>query len=396
MIELHFRPDDLQTAFRYKSDKEIHRTKMVFGMMRFPVLVRVLSSVAIFILKFGLPFRSTIRNTVFKVFCSGENIREALKLVRKLETFQVLGVLDYVAEGAKMDKAFDYNARMAMNNINKLKNLQNGHSISLKLSGLEDVEFIKRIGLLPGNFPGKEEERYARFINRVDEICSLAASCNILVYIDAEEYSTLEVFDEVAELMMSRYNRDKVIVYNTLQMYLKDRTQYLERLIKRAERENFRLGIKLVRGAYMEKERSQAVSAGLEVPVFDTKEETDQAFDKAVEHCLNRPELIDTCIATHNEKSVLLALNMIEAKKLDRKHVRFSQLYGMSDHLTFNLAFAGYSASKYLPYGTVEKAIPYLIRRAEENTSIGGQVGRELSLLNMELKRRNQYVHPAA
>ena len=365
------------------------RARLVFGMMKFRWLTGVLSIMAILILKLKLPFKAIIRRTVFGVFCSGENVNEALTVIQKLEKYQVSGVLDYVAEGEKGGNAFEHNARMIVANILKLKKQKMGHSISLKPSGLEDVHFIKRIDTRPEKLEPADRLRYSEFVKRVDKICSTACTNKILVYIDAEEYATQGIFDEVAELMMSRYNKEKVTVFTTLQMYLRDRGQYLNELLIKAHDGQYRLGIKLVRGAYLDKERSLALEQGRSSPVFETKEETDQAFNNAVDICLSNHDMVDTCLATHNEGSIEFALKIIADRKLDSRCIKFSQLYGMSDNLTFNLAFIGYHASKYLPYGPVEKAIPYMIRRAKENTSIGGQVGRELSLIRKEIGRRN-------
>ncbi len=387
-MELHFRPDDLETAFRYKSDREMNLTRIIFTLIRFPFIVTMLSMLALVILRLRLPFRSVIKNTVFKVFCAGEDLTEAMQLIEKLEKYQVFSVLDYVAEGEKSKKAYDHNASMIMANIQRLKTLHKGHSISLKLSGLEDVDFIEHRIQMKEQSP-ETEARYSEFIKRVDDICLLAAVNDIVVYIDAETYATQAAFDEVAELMMTRYNREELLIYNTLQMYLKDRETYLQELIAKADGK-YRLGIKLVRGAYHEKEIKLAFAKGIPIPVFQSKSDTDESFNRIVQTCLERDDLITTCLATHNEDSIIKAIQYMNAKKLDRKSVRFSQLYGMSDHLTFNLAFAGCSSSKYIPYGPVDKAVPYLIRRATENTSVGGEAGRELTLLNNEIKRRNR------
>ncbi|MEZ4890971.1 MAG: proline dehydrogenase family protein [Crocinitomicaceae bacterium] len=207
---------------------------------------------------------------------------------------------------------------------------------------------------------------------------------------DAEEYSTQFIFDNVVELMMEKFNKKEVIVYNTLQMYLTDRVDYLNKAIAEARAKGYLLGMKLVRGAYVEKEREYAKRDGVPSPVFDTKEGTDRSYDTALEICLRENSLINTCLATHNQASVELAVQLIEEFKIENHHQKifFSQLYGMSDNLTFNLAASNYNSSKYVPYGEVEKAIPYLMRRAEENSSIEGQVGREYELLLLEKNRR--------
>lgn len=230
-------------------------------------------------------------------------------------------------------------------------------------------------------------------MKRVDDICALASKNGIGVYIDAETYATQFVYDRVAEEMMETYNAVKVNVYNTLQMYLTDRIDYLTNLIEKAEKRGYIPGIKLVRGAYTEYERAHAIAQGKPSPVWSSKEETDASFDKAVAICLDPLKPKHTCLATHNESSILKAIELSHLLTEPERYLKFSQLYGMSDNLSFNLAFAGMDVSKYLPYGEIEKAVPYMLRRAEENTSIGTQTGRELEMIDKEYKRRKSIRH---
>ncbi|MDI1354490.1 MAG: proline dehydrogenase family protein [bacterium] len=378
-----------KTAYKYKKNNELRFTYYIFKMLQYPKMVKVMMAVANNILKYHLPFKALIKSTVFKVFCSGEDISEALATVKRLDEFKVKSVLDYVSEAEKLESVFNKNGEIILENIMRLSRESKDNSISVKLTGLEDQEFFKKINKESPQEGTIELKRYHLFLNRIEAICAEAEKQHVLVYIDAEERCTQDVFDRVVETMMERHNKKEAIVFNTLQMYLTDRLEYLQNAIKAAEKNQHFAGIKLVRGAYAERERLDAKLAGIPSPVYSTKQETDDAFDKAIDICLSNPHVY-TCIATHNEKSTRLALNLIEKYKISDhyKKVKFSQLLGMSDNLTFNLAAGGFNASKYLPYGEVKKAIPYLIRRAEENSSISGQMSEEVTRLENELSRR--------
>jgi proline dehydrogenase len=384
--------NNVETAFSYKSDKELRNTLFIFKLIQKPKLVKILTKTANLILNYKLPLKFVLKNTVFKVFCAGQNRREAAETMAKLKSHGVNTVLDYVAEGDNTNESFTKNLNTILKNIDFVGNQSNDSFVGVKLSGLEDVEFIKQVELNNGKFDELTKLRMYLLIERVDQICLLANEKNVKVYFDAEERSTQDVYDYLVESMMAKYNHGKVLIYNTLQMYLKDRISYLEYAIEEAKQNNYLIGMKLVRGAYVEKEREYALKIGIESPVFMSKQETDESFNKAVVMCLKENEFIYTCLATHNQQSVELAIRLIEEFNITNHYekVFFSQLFGMSDNLTFNLAKGHYNSSKYVPYGEVEKAIPYLLRRAEENSSIEGQTSRELELLTQEKSRRKQ------
>ena len=382
---------ELKTAYAYKTTRELRFTYWIFTLLHYPTLVKILSRMAEFILQYRLPFKGLIRSTVFKVFCCGENEKEAFHTIAHLHQHKVLAVLDYVSEGEHNDTAFNSNTEKIIANIYAEVNGTHTDFISVKLTGLESPDFLADINCCFRQLNGKQLERYTRFVNRVNNICEAAAMKQIMVYIDAEESWMQDVIDHLTEEMMRTYNTRKVIVFNTLQMYRTDRLEYLKAATERAVQGHYYCGIKLVRGAYLEKETLKAAEAHQSNPVFERKEDTDAAFNAAVEWCLRHHEVITTCVATHNEESISLALRLVDELQIPQAHkkLQFSQLFGMSDHLTFNLAASGYPASKYLPYGEVEKAIPYLIRRASENTSVNGQMNRDLQLLKQELHRRS-------
>lgn len=381
---------DFKTAYKYKTDKELRYTYFIFKILQSPKLVKLLTACANGIIKYNLPFNYFIKQTVFKIFCAGENIEEAFKTIHTLQKYNVKSVLDYVSEGEKNDQAFILNTNIITANIIKLGKEAPGNYISVKLSGLEDPEFFRKLNDLSFSNSKKMNVRFEVFLNRLDLICKTAFQQKVIVYIDAEDRFMQDIFDIITEEMMKKYNKDGAIVFNTLQMYLKDRLDYLDHLIKDGKEKKYIPGIKLVRGAYVEKERDAAKIESRVSPIHDTKNQTDSAFNYAVEKCLSEFNYVDTCIASHNDQSTLLAIDCIKKYSIvdHHKKVRFSQLYGMSDHLTFNLAVNGYNTSKYLPYGEVKKAIPYLIRRSEENSSINGQLTGEVIRLKIEMIKR--------
>ena len=384
-VDLH----DLKTAYAYKSNADLKLTHFVFNTLQKPILLGLLKSCANGIVKYNLPFQSIIKKTIYKLFCAGENIEEAFKLIRYLDSYHVKSVLDYVSEGEKTEAAFSLNAKTILENVIRVGKECPGNYVSVKITGLEDPDFLGKINskTFPINNP-----RFDKLLERVDAICNAAQKHQVIVYIDAEDRYMQDIIDAITEHMMEKYNTQQVVVFNTLQMYLKDRLKYLEGLIATAKQKKYIAGIKLVRGAYVEKERETALKEKRESPVFDTKDQTDKSFNAAVELCLQNHALIATCIASHNYNSTQLALDLMQKYHItDINKVRFSQLYGMCDGITFNLAAAGYSVSKYLPYGEVKKAIPYLIRRSEENTSINGQVNDELHRLQKEINNRKHH-----
>lgn len=382
--------NNLSTAFGYKKNRELRFTYYIFKLLKHPAWVKTLSFFANGILKYNIPLKGLIKNSVFKVFCSGENITEAFATIKKLETYHVKSVLDYVAEGEKTQRVFRRNKMIIVKNIFKLGQEAPGNSVSVKFTSLEEIDYFIVLNGLALNNKLPDDERYLKFLKRIDIICAAAAKNKVTVYFDAEDRNMQDIFDLVVESMMEKYNKEEAIIYNTLQMYLTDRLIYLNKMIADSRLKNYHPGIKLVRGAYVEKERIRALQDGRTSPVFNTKLETDAAFNKALEICLSQHEWVYTCIASHNEQSNLLAVATIDKYAIHDfyKKVKFSQLYGMRDNLTFNLAAKGYNSSKYLPYGEVKKAIPYLIRRAEENSSIGEQLTSELFRLRNELTRR--------
>lgn len=361
----------------------------MFRRMAQPRLVKFASRAASIALRSKLPVKFFIRHSIYKLFCGGESVKEALRVAKKLEEAHIHTVLDYAAEAEESEAGFEKVKEQILRNIHLAREEKGIGAISVKLSGLGRAALFEKM-TQGGALGSGEKDAFQRTGLRLEEVCREAAATGVRVYLDAEESWMQEPMDALAEQMMQLFNKDRVVVFNTLQMYRTDWLNYLQKLIKRTEGEPFLLGIKLVRGAYWEKERARAASKGQPSPVFGTKEETDLHFDEALLLCLDYLPRVQLCIATHNQDSTELLVNEIRRRNIQKHQewLHFSQLYGMSDNLSYGLGRAGYSVSKYLPCGEVEKALPYLIRRAEENTAIAGQMGRELKLLQEELDRR--------
>jgi proline dehydrogenase len=382
--------NNTRLAFLSKSDQQLHRSKFLFRLMNNPSLVKLFSRLTVFSIRLGLPVSGIIKSTIFKQFCGGESIEESKEVINSLQHSHIGAILDYSIEGKETEEDFE----KTKNEVIKIIHLaQNNPAIpytSLKLTGIARFDLLEQLSSSTLYMSGNSE--YQQLKLRLDTICNTACKAGVPIYFDAEESWIQEAIDTLALEMMRKYNREKAIVLTTLQMYRHDRLAYLEELIQTAKSEKFCLGIKLVRGAYWEKENRRAKEFNYKSPVHRHKEDTDRDFDKAVDLCLQNIDFITLCAGTHNEQSSLRLVERMKEYGIhnDHPHVYFSQLYGMSDHISYNLSAAGYNVTKYLPYGPVRSVIPYLIRRAEENTSIAGQMGRELTLITEEEKRRNQ------
>jgi proline dehydrogenase len=347
-------------------------------------------------MKTGIPLvNGLIRKTIFKQFVGGETLEETAEVGNVLGKYGIQVILDYGVEGKESEESFDLATEEFIRVINYAATQTNIPFISIKVTGLARFALLQTLNEAPRLRSGvhdHEEEvaEWDRVRERMYTICEIAAEKNIGVLIDAEESWIQDPIDRLCMEMMEVFNKDKVIVYNTIQLYRHDRLHFLQLSYKIAKQQQFKLGIKLVRGAYMEKERERAEDFGYGSPIQPTKEATDADFNSAVKFCFDHLEDISVIIASHNEKSNLLAAEIMHENNLphNHPHVHFSQLYGMSDNITFNLAKEGFKVSKYLPFGPIKDVIPYLMRRAKENSSVAGQTGRELSLIKKELDRR--------
>lgn len=381
--------ENTKVAFSLKSDGELNRAYFLFKMISSQSLVKIGAAATNFALKLNLPVEGLIRVTVFDHFCGGVNEEDCLEVIDKMYTKGVSSVLDYSVEGKEEEEQFD-DATLKLLKIVGFSDKKEAMPIVVfKPTGLGRFYLYQKKG--EGKpFTEDEKMEWGRIVSRFDAICKLASQKDVEVLIDGEESWMQGAADELIEQMMSIYNREKPIVYNTLQTYRWDRLDYLKELHQRAKSEGFTLGFKIVRGAYMEKERDRAHELNYESPICKDKYTTDVNFNDCLKYIMNNLNDISIFIGTHNEESSYLGMQIMEDLNIDKSDNRvwFGQLYGMSDHITFNMAELGYNVAKYVPFGPVKDVMPYLIRRAEENTSVAGQTSRELSLLKKERKRR--------
>lgn len=381
--------NNTKVAFQLKNDSELERAYFLFKMISHQPLVRIGTAATNFALKTNLPVEGLIRATVFDHFCGGINEEDCLPVIDKMYSKGISSVLDYSVEGKENEAQFDMALNKTLEIINFASQKDALPIAVFKPTGFGRISLYKKKGkgLI---FTEAEEQEWNRVIERFDETCKLAKEKDVLIFIDAEESWMQDAADAITEEMMRKYNTEKPIVYNTLQAYRWDRLDYLKLLNERAKNQGFKLGMKIVRGAYMEKERERAKKNRYSSPICIDKEATDKNFNDTLTYILDNLNDISLCIGTHNEASSYLAMVIMQEKNIAKtdKRVWFGQLYGMSDHISFNLATAGYNVVKYVPFGPVKDVMPYLIRRAEENTSVAGQTSRELNLLKEERKRR--------
>ena len=381
--------DNTQVAFSLKSDTELDRAYFLFKMIDSQPLVRIGTAVTNFAIKANLPVEGLIRATVFDHFCGGVNENDCLSVVDKMFTKGVSSVLDYSVEGKEEEEQFDAALEMTLRTVDFAKERLAIPFAVFKPTGLGRFELYEKLGEKQTLNPAEQEE-WNRVVARFDKICSEAHKKDVALLIDGEESWMQDAADDLVTEMMRKYNKEKTIVFNTLQMYRWDRLDYLKKLHEVAKKEGFFIGMKLVRGAYMEKENKRAEEKNYVSPICVSKEATDINYDAAVHYMLEHLEIMSIFAGTHNELSSYKLMEMMQEKgiaKNDNK-IWFGQLYGMSDNISYNLAENGYNVAKYLPFGPVKDVMPYLIRRAEENTSVAGQTSRELSMIKAERKRR--------
>ncbi len=389
--------DNTQIAFAYKSTKELGKAKFLFSTMNYPFFVPLGTRITPFLMKTGLPVDGIIRNTIFRQFVGGETLEETAPVVNLLGEYGVQVILDYGVEGKEGEDNFDKATEEFVRVIEYASTQKNIPFISIKVTGLARLSLLQTLNESPRLRSGihdneTEIDEWERVKDRMYHICEIASEKNVGVLIDAEESWIQDPIDRLVMEMMEEFNKEKVVVYNTIQLYRHDRLDFLKLSHRIAKQGNFLLGVKLVRGAYMEKERVRAQQKGYPDPIQKNKENTDNDFDASVGYCIQNINEIAFIVASHNDKSNLLTYDLLNQKNipLNHNHIHFSQLYGMSDNITFNLAKQGCSVSKYLPFGPIRDVIPYLMRRAQENSSVSGQTGRELALLKRELERRKK------
>ncbi|QCW99799.1 proline dehydrogenase [Aggregatimonas sangjinii] len=381
--------EDTATAFALKSDSELERAYFLFKMIANEPLVRIGTAMTNFAIKAKLPVEGLIRATVFDHFCGGVNEADCMPVVDKMWTKGVCSVLDYSVEGTDTEDPLDDTLNKVLHVLDFVKEKDAIPFAVFKPTGFGRFEIFKK-RTAGKSLTDAEQEEWDRIVARFDKTCKKAFDLDVALLIDGEESWMQDAADDLVEQMMRKYNKKKAVVFNTLQMYRWDRMDYLKKLHQRAKQDDFKIGMKVVRGAYMEKENERADEKGYKTPICASKKETDVNFDAAIAYIVENLDDISLFSGTHNEESTYTLLELMQANNIANNDPRIwsGQLYGMSEHISFNLAAKGYNVAKYLPFGPVKDVMPYLIRRAEENTSVAGQTTRELSLLKKERKRR--------
>ncbi len=381
--------NNTEVAFALKSDTELERAYFLFKLIDSQPLVKIGTAVTNFALKAHLPVEGLIRSTVFDHFCGGVNEVDCLRVVDKMYTKGVSSVLDYSVEGKEEEAQFDAALNMTLKTIEFAREREAIPFAVFKPTGFGRLALYEKVGD-KAHLTENEQKEWNRVIERFDIACKTAFEKDVLLLIDAEESWMQDAADAIVTDMMRKYNKQKAIVFNTLQMYRWDRLDYLKNLHEQAKSEGFYIGMKLVRGAYMEKENDRATERGLKSPICVSKEATDINYDAAVLYMIDNINKMAIFAGTHNEESSYKLMQLMQEKGIAKndKRIFFGQLLGMSDNISFNLASEGYNVAKYLPFGPVRDVMPYLIRRAEENTSVAGQTSRELTLIKREKERR--------
>ena len=381
--------DNTEIAFRSKTNEELNRAYKLYKIVSNRTIVSFGKWATNVALTIKFPIRRVVKATIFKQFCGGETIAECNQTIQQLWEYGIGTILDYSVEGKIGESNFEATCKEILKTIERSNQEQAIPFSVFKVTGLAPFSLLEKIS--NGDQLSDEEEvsRLALY-DRVDRICHAASEAKTPVFIDAEESWIQQSIDDLSLEMMVKYNKDFAVVYNTIQLYRWDRLEYIKLLNERAEKDSFVLGLKLVRGAYMEKERDRATLNNYRSPIQESKEQTDKDYDLALEYCVLNIERISICAGTHNEKSSLLLTELMSKHRIEKNDPRicFAQLLGMSDHISYNLSNVGYNVAKYVPYGPVDEVLPYLLRRADENTSVAGQTTRELSLIIKERKRR--------
>lgn len=383
--------NDTSVAFASKTNKDLKQSYWLFKMLENPKMVSFGGKLANLAFSLKLPVSFIFRNTIFKQFCGGEDLKDCQKTIDKLSEFQIGTILDYSIEGKESEADFKNCFEETLRTIDIARADENIPFCVIKLTGIARFDLLHKLNEKE-ELSHNEREEYLTVMNRFRAICQKAYDNQIPLFVDAEKSWIQDAVDQMTMSMMAQFNKEKAIIFNTIQLYRHDRLDFLKQSLQQANQGRFHLGVKLVRGAYMEIERERAEEKGYQSPIQVDKTATDKDFNLAIEFCFENRNRVSFCVATHNEDSTLKAMELLKSNELDKydSTYYFAQLYGMSDQISFKLSNDGYNVAKYVPYGPVKDVMPYLIRRAEENTSVAGQTPRELGLIKSELKRRKQ------
>lgn len=382
--------DNTEIAFKSKSNTDLAKAYWLFKIIGNPKLVKVGKWATNTALNINLPIKGIIKKTIFSQFCGGETISDCTKAITTLSNYGIGTILDYSIEGKTSDEDFNATVEEIIATIKAAANNPKIPFAVFKVTGISSFSILEKANDIHSVLSPEEELKLTAIIQRIDKICAAAYSHSVPVFIDAEETWIQDTIDRITFDMMLKYNKEQAIVFNTLQMYRHDRLAFLKNEITKAKTHNIHYGVKLVRGAYMEKERDRALKMGYPSPIQPDKKACDLDFNSALELIIENIDAMALCAGSHNEESAKLLASIMNNKGIASgdKRVYFAQLLGMSDHISYNVAHAGYNVAKYVPYGPVKEVMPYLLRRADENTSVAGQTGRELSLIMKERNRR--------
>lgn len=381
--------ENTEIAFQYKSDADLKKSELLFSSLKFGGLVRIGEPALMLAFNLGLPVKGVVDRYFFSQFCGGKSLQDALPRIEMLYSYGVRSILDYAVEAQQSDVGYNNCVQETLKGIAFAKDRPEVEFIAIKITGLGNFDILQKAQ--EGQLTAYEKAQYDKIVERLDTLCAAAAEARQSLLIDAEETWIQDAVDRMAEDMIYKYNKEYPAVYTTVQMYRNDRLEYVKELFMSVRRRRAIPAVKLVRGAYLEKENQRAQKMGYPTPLNLTKMQTDVKFNKALLYILERLDKYAICAGTHNEQSCMLGADYINEHKIDPQHpnLSFSQLFGMSDHITFNMAKHGFRVGKYLPYGPLDAVMPYLMRRAKENSSIAGQSSRELKLIETELHRRS-------
>jgi proline dehydrogenase len=383
--------EDTSIAFASKSNLQLKKIYLLFASMNQNWLVKLGTFFIKLFLFLHFPIKKLIKITVFEQFCGGENLQECNKTIENLDKAHIGTILDYSVEGEDNEKSFDKTTKEISLTIEKANQNTAIPFAVFKVTGIGSAELLEKVQN-ENTLDEDEIEAFERIRNRMDSLCEKASKLNVRIFVDAEESWIQDTIDKLTYEMMEKYNHEQCVVYNTFQMYRKDMLQNLKQATQQARNSHYFLGVKLVRGAYMEKERQRAHEDNYCEPVHETKAYTDHDFNVAMEYTVENKDVISVCVGTHNEYSCKYLVDLMVQHQIEPrdKHFYFAQLLGMSDNISYNLSKAGYNVAKYVPYGPVDAVMPYLFRRAEENTSVAGQASREFTLIKREIVRRKR------
>ncbi len=382
--------ENTEVAFKSKTNRDLNKAYWLFKIIASPTFVKIGKIATNFALKIHLPIKGIIKKTIFSQFCGGETIEDCEQAIKNLGSFGIGTILDYSVEGKTSSEDFEKTTLEIIDTIKRAKESKTIPFAVFKVTGIARFDILEKANTNEDSLSEIDKIELNGIKSRVERICQSGFDSNIPVFIDAEETWIQDIIDHISEEMMLKFNKEKAIIFNTLQMYRHDRIDFLEKAIVRAKNQHFHYGIKLVRGAYMEKERARAEAKGYLSPIQKDKLSSDLDYNKALEIIVKNIDILALCAGTHNEESSLYLTKLLQENNIEENDQRiyFAQLLGMSDHISFNLANARFNVAKYVPYGPITEVMPYLLRRADENTSVAGQTGRELSLILKEKERR--------